>query len=531
MSAGRPEPSLTEAASALREDRNADAEALVRRVLSQSPDNVDGLKMLAEIAIRSNCHADALDILKRCVSLAPDFFAARYRYATLLYQMNRPHEALREIERLLREDPRNFECLSLEAIVLARTGDHERAFRVHEQLILDYPERPGVRLNYASDLKTAGRQPDSIKAYRDALAKFPGLVEAYWSLGNFKTFRFERSERDAMEAELAKASITDRERCLLHFTLGKAEEDASAFVRSFEHYQAANALRRAAVPYDPPQTSRFFAKLRDVFTPEFLSSRDGVGSKAADPIFVVGMPRSGSTLIEQILSCHPAVETTTELPNIPAIAERLDGPYPEIIRDLDTDVLEALGEEFLEDTRVLRPLGRARFVDKMPENFAHIGLIHLILPNARIIDARRHPLACGLSIFRQDFESGYAFANDLADIGQYYRDYVELMAHFDTALPGKIHRIIYEQMVADPEAEIRRMLSYLGLPFDERCLRFYENYRAVLTASSEQVRRPIFTEALAQWRNYEPWLEPLKTALGPVLSAYPAAPAFTGSDN
>jgi hypothetical protein len=218
-----------------------------------------------------------------------------------------------------------------------------------------------------------------------------------------------------------------------------------------------------------------------------------------------------------------------ELPNIPAIAERFDGPYPDVLHDLDGDVFEALGEEFLEETRALRTLGRAHFIDKMPENFAHVGLIHLILPNARIIDARRHPMACGLSIFRQDFETGYAFANDLCDIGRYYRDYVELMAHYDAVLPGKIHRVIYEKLVAEPEAEIRRVLAYLGLPFEEACLNFHENNRAVLTASSEQVRRPIFTEALEQWRNYEPWLEPMKAALGPVLPAYPAVPPFTVS--
>jgi tetratricopeptide (TPR) repeat protein len=518
-----------EATSALRENRNADAEVIVRRVLAGNPDNVEALMMLAEIAIRSNCHADALDILERCVALAPDSFAARRRYATLLFQMHKAQGALREVERLLQAAPENFECLSLKAVVLTRLGDYEPAFACHEKLVREYPDRPGVWLNYAADLKTAGRQADSIEAYRNALARFPHLVEAYWSLGNFKTFRFESAERDAMRAELARPDIPDRDRCLLHFTLGKVDEDDSAFPASFEHYRAANILRRAAEPYDADRTTQLFKRLRAVFTPDFLSRHAGAGCAASDPIFVVGMPRAGSTLIEQILSCHSAIEALGELPNIPAIAERFDGPYPDVLHDLDGDVFEALGEEFLEETRALRTLGRAHFIDKMPENFAHVGLIHLILPNARIIDARRHPMACGLSIFRQDFETGYAFANDLCDIGRYYRDYVELMAHYDAVLPGKIHRVIYEKLVAEPEAEIRRVLAYLGLPFEEACLNFHENNRAVLTASSEQVRRPIFTEALEQWRNYEPWLEPMKAALGPVLPAYPAVPPFTVS--
>ena len=522
-----PEAALADAGAALRENRDASAEMIVRRVLAQNPNNADALKMLAEIAIRANCNADAADILERCLTIAPDFFAAHYRYATVLFYLNKPDRALKETDRLLQDDPQNFECLSLRAIILGRIGDYDQALACHARLIREYPDRSGVWLNYASDLKTAGRQTESIKVYRDAIARFPHLVEAYWSLSNFKTFGFEPDEIDTMRAELARPEISDRDRCLLHFALGKAGEDAKAFEPSFEHYRAANLLRRKAVPYNADETTAFFAKLRETFTPELLSRHANTGCSAPDPIFVVGLPRSGSTLLEQILASHSAIEATMELQNIPAIAERFDGPYPGVIRDLDPDVFEALGEEFMEETRASRPLGKAFFIDKMPENFRHIGLIRLMLPNAKIIDARRHPLACGMSIYRQDFEGGYDFANDLTEIGQYYRDYVHLMAHYDAIFPGQIHRVIYERMVAEPEAEIRRLLAYLGQPFEEACLRFHETNRAVHTGSSEQVRRPLFTDAVDQWRNYEPWLGPLKSALGPVLEAYPSVPAFT----
>jgi hypothetical protein len=314
----------------------------------------------------------------------------------------------------------------------------------------------------------------------------------------------------------------------LHFAVGKACEDAAEFERSFEHYAEGNRLRRSQIQYRAEETTRHVESSRGLFTREFLSARAGVGAQAADPIFVVGLPRAGSTLVDQILSSHSLVEGTMELYDMIDLARSLSAPadagrqYPEVLASLSSERLREIGERYVSQTRVQRKTDAPYFIDKMPNNFLHAGLIALALPNAKIIDVRRHPLGCCFSVFKQHFARGQHFSYDLADIGRYYRDYVELMAHFESVLPGRVHRIHYEALVEDTESEVRALLDYCGLPFEERCLRFYENDRAVRTASSEQVRKPIFRDGLEQWRHYEQWLEPLKAALGPVLLDYPS---------
>ena len=355
----------------------------------------------------------------------------------------------------------------------------------------------------------------------------PGLGESWWSLANLKTFRFGPQDIAQMRAQLGRTDLPDEDRLHLHFALGKALEDEGGYAESFEHYSKGNAIRRAQLGYDAGEISDLVRRLKNVCTADFFRAREGSGSPAPDPIFVVGLPRSGSTLIEQILASHSAVEGTMELPELLSIARRLGGrktrgeasAYPEVLAELPTVEFRELGEEYLQRTRVYRKLGRRFFIDKMPNNFFHIGLIHLMLPNAKIIDARRHPLGCGFSCFKQHFARGQGFAYSLEDIGRYYADYVDLMAHYDSVLPGAVHRLVYERLVESPEAEIRRLLAYCGLPFEDGCLRFYENNRAVRTASSEQVRMPIFSEGVGQWRHFEPWLGPLKKALGPALEA------------
>jgi tetratricopeptide (TPR) repeat protein len=377
------------------------------------------------------------------------------------------------------------------------------------------------------------RRDEGVEAYRRSITLEPAFGEAYWSLANLKTFRFEPAEIAAMEAKVADSTVKDVDRLHLEFALGKAYEDAGDWATSFSHYEKANALQRARFRYDPDHNSERLRRLKAIFTREFFAARAGAGCPSPDPIFIVGLPRAGSTLLEQILSSHSRVEGTMELPEIIAIARELRaqsgsqavGAYTDRLAALDAALLRELGERFLANTRVYRKSGRPFFIDKMPNNFLHIGLIHLVLPNARIIDARRHPLACCISNYRQHFASGQRFAYDLADLGRYYRDYVELMAHFDAVLPGRVHRVIYERLVEDTEAEVRRLLDYCGLPFEDACLRFFENERAVRTPSSEQVRQPIYREAVDQWRRYETWIGPLKDALGPALSAYPDNPA------
>jgi tetratricopeptide (TPR) repeat protein len=528
------DPRLREAATALCENNLALGERLLRAFLAAHPTDVAAIRMLAEIGARFGRYDEAEKLLARCVSLAPGFDAARFNYATILHRQNKMPEALAEIEHLLAREPKNAGYRNLQAAAFARLGETARAIVAYEAVLKDHPRQAKTWMSYGHTLKTAGRQTESIEAYWKSIALQPNLGEAYWSLANLKTFRFTPEQIEAMRAQLARDDLEEEDRFHFDFALGKALEDAQAYAESFEHYAKANALRRESLPYNADEFSRGVERHKKFFTMEFFAAHEGCGCAAPDPIFVVGLPRSGSTLIEQILASHSAVEGTMELPDIMAIARKLggrkkmeeDSAYPDALAALNPDVLRTLGEEYLQNTRMHRKLGRPFFIDKMPNNFIHAGLIHLILPNAKIIDARRHPLACCFSNFKQHFARGQGFAYSLTDMGRYYRDYVEMMAHYDRVLPGRIHRVIYEDMVADPETEMRRMLAYCGLPFEENCLLFYQNERTVRTASSEQVRMPIFADAVDQWRNYELWLGPLKDVLGPVLADYPRAPVF-----
>jgi hypothetical protein len=371
-------------------------------------------------------------------------------------------------------------------------------------------------------LKTVGRQSNGVTAYRKALAIRPEMGEAWWSLANLKTVKFDRDDVEAMNAALESGRLTDEDRFHLEFALGKALHDAGRSDEAFQHYFTANTLRLKAQPYRPDEIRRIVDRCVETFTAEAFMERSG-GIEAQDPIFIVGMPRAGSTLVEQILASHSLVEGTTELPDIPALA-RESGIYPRGILGATTEDRRALGEEYLKRSGVQRRTGRPFFIDKLPNNWLFVPFIHLILPNAKIIDARRHPLGCCFSNFRQHFARGQAFSYDLADVGRYYADYVRMMAHVDAVLPGRVHRVIYERMVGDTEAEVRALLRYCDLEFEPACLEFHKTDRAVRTASSEQVRRPIYREATEEWRAYEPYLGPLKRALGPVLDCYPDPP-------
>jgi tetratricopeptide (TPR) repeat protein len=498
----------------------------------KAPTDVPAIRMLAEVAARYGRDQDAEKLLERCLELAPSFAPALYAYAMLLNRRNQSARALPAIEKLLAAEPRHPGYRNFHAVLLSRLGDYAGAARIYAELLREYPSQAKVWLSYGHTLKTEGDLQEGVTAYRRSIALEPAFGEAYWSLANLKTFRFEPAEVAAMETKAADPAVGDVDRLHLEFALGKAFEDAGDWATSFSHYEKANALQRARLRYDPDRNTERLRHLQATLTREFFAARAGGGCPAPDPIFIVGLPRAGSTLIEQILASHSEVEGTMELPEIIAMARELRaesesqavGAYTDVLAGLDPVRLRELGERFIAGTRVYRKTGRPYFIDKMPNNFLHIGMIHLVLPNAKIIDARRHPLACCFSNYRQHFASGQRFAYDLADLGRYYRDYVELMAHFDAVLPGRIHRVIYERLVEDTEAEVRRLLDYCGLPFEDACLRFFENERAVRTPSSEQVRQPIYREAVDQWRHYEAWLDPLKDALGPVLPAYPDTP-------
>jgi len=513
------------AALALYDNRLEVAEPLLRRHLKQDPFDVAAIRMLAEVAARIGRYRDSETLLRRALELAPGFGAARANLASVLYKQHRAPEAIAELDLLIDAGSENLGLNNLKAAALSKIGGFDEAIGLYQSVLEKAPNQPKVWMSLGHMLKTVGRQDEGIAAYREALALTPTLGEVWWSLANLKTVRFTAEDVTAMEAALAVPGLCDEDRFHLDFALGKAYEDQRAYGQSFAHYAAGNALRRQTIDYDAGETSAFVDRSLALFTPEFFAERAGQGCDARDPIFILGMPRAGSTLVEQILSSHSQVEGTSELPDIPALAR--DGrDYPARVSDLTPERLKALGENYLSRTRIQRKTDRPFFIDKLPNNWAHVPFIHLILPNAIIIDARRHPLACGFSNFKQHFAKGQTFSYSLEDMGRYYADYVRLMAHVDAVLPGRVHRVIYERMVDDTEAEVRSLLAACGLEFEESCLRFHETERAVRTASSEQVRRPIFRDGTEGWQGFDAWLGPLKNALGPVLEAYPDVPRY-----
>jgi predicted Zn-dependent protease len=528
------DPRLIKAAVALGENRIPEAEALLRQHLQERPNDVAAIRMLAEVAARLARLAESEQLLARCLQLAPGFMAARRNLAIVLHKQYKEVEALAEVERLLAKDPHDPTSRNLKAAILGGLGRYDESIELYAQVLRDYPRHDKVWLNYGHALKTAGRLEDGVEAYRRSISLAPNSGPAYWGLANLKTFRFSTADLAAMQAQIASGKLAGDDLEQMHFALGKALEDAGQYADSFGHYAEGNRLRSVHQPFDAERTSGRVERSRQILTREFFAERRGWGAPDADPIFILGMPRAGSTLLEQILASHSAVEGTMELPDITTMARDLvlprtrgsEAPYPAVLAELSADACRELGERYLAQTRVQRRTQRPFFIDKTPNNFTYLGLIQLILPNAKIIDARRHPLACCFSVFKQHFARGQHWSYDLADLGRYYHDYVALMSHFDNILPGRVHRVIYEQLVEDTGTEVRRLLEYCGLPFEEACLRFYENERAVRTPSSEQVRKPIFRDALEHWRHYDPWLEPLKATLGPVLATYPLVPEF-----
>ena len=508
---------------AMNENRLDVAERLLKPHLNEDPFDVAAIRMLAELAARIGRWRDAENLLRRAVELAPGFTAARANLALVLGRMGRPAEAMEMMDDVLAAEPDDPGHLNLKAATLGRLGDFDQAIQLYEDVLQRSPRQPRVLLSYGHLLKTVGRQAEGIAAYRKSIALKPALGEAWWSLANLKTVKFDDADVAAMQAGLARDDLEDDDRLQLEFALGKAMHDAGRIEEAFAHYAAGNAIRHKQVPHDADKVARTVSRCIEQFTAAAFAERAG-GYDAPDPIFIVGLPRAGSTLVEQILSSHSLVEGTSELADLPALAQGV-GRYPADILKLTADERRDLGEQYLKRTSVQRRTDRPLFIDKLPNNWLFVPFIQLILPNAKIIDARRHPLGCCFSNFRQHFARGQAFTYDLTDVGRYYADYVRLMAHVDAVLPGRVHRVIYERMVDDTEAEVRALLAYCNLEFEPACLEFHKTERAVRTASSEQVRQPIYRDATDEWRPYEPHLGPLKTALGEMLDAYPEAPA------
>jgi len=528
MTAAPPHPDLISAAGHLHDGKLALAEPLVREVLKHHPTDVSAMRLLADIGIRVGRYEDAKNLLERALELAPDYHLARNNYAVVLLRKQELTAALKQVDILLANDPENPHHLTLKGSILVRMGDHKTALSIFETVLKSRPLQAPAQLSYGHTLKTVGRLSESIAAYRRAIEISPAIGEAYWSLANLKTFKFTDEDIESMRTAIGSDEGDEDDQSHLAFAMGKALEDRQLFDESFLYYKRGNAIRGKEHHYDPKKNMFNAIRAIKTCTEEFFATRAGDGCPARDPIFIVGLPRAGSTLLEQILASHSMVEGTAELPDIIAISRKLGGRkrdnpatlYPEILAQLSPEKRYALGESYLTSTRVQRH-GEPFFIDKMPNNFLHIGLIQLILPNAKIIDARRHPMAGCFSAYKQLFAQGQSFTYKLSDVGHYYRNYVNVMDHWDKVLPGRILRVQYEEMVAAPEAQIRRLLSHCELSFEKQCLKFYETERAVRTPSSEQVRQPIYTGGLEQWRHFEAHLDPLKKALGPLLDRYP----------
>ena len=502
-----------------------DAERVVRQFLLQHPDHVEAMRLLARIGVQLDILDDAEFLFESVLAFAPDYHLARYEYVDVLLKVHKYVKALEEIDKLLKLEPRNRSYRTLYANACVGLGNQEEGLRVFRELAAEAPLQADLQLSIAHALKTLGRREQSIESYRAAAALNPSFGDAYWSLANLKTYRFTDEEIARMRSQESATTTQLLDRYHLCFALGKGLEDRGEYAESFGYYERGNALKKSEGRYRPEPVERNARLQAAVCSHEFFAARQGFGCARPDPIFIVGLPRSGSTLLEQILASHTEVEGTMELADIPRLVARLQGrdpdeskpPYPRILADLSAEQLKRYGEKYLADTQVYRT-GKPFFIDKNPNNFRHIGLIHLMLPNAKIIDARREPMACCFSNFKQLFAAGQEFTYSFEDIARYYRSYIELMAHWDRALPGKVLRVQHEAVVEDLEGNVRRILEFCGLAYQPQCVEFYKTERSVRTASSEQVRRPIFKEGLDQWRNFEPFLAPLKAALGPLAA-------------
>lgn len=511
LNAATRDPVLLRAALALRQNRLDVAEPLLKGHLKNDPFDVAAIRMLAELAARIGRGQDAETLLRRALDLAPDFGAARVNLATMLYRSNRASEALAQLDRL--DVEREEGNTTLRAAVLNRLGEFEAALALYEDMLARFPGHARVWMSFGHVLKTVGRLPDAVAAYRRAVGIEPGFGEAWWSLANLKIVKLDEADRAAMEQALDRADLAPEDRFHLEFASGKAWEDAGNPERAFAAYTAANAHRRTLIHYDAADTTRRVDRMIATF--DTLAGRQGCN--APDPIFILGLPRAGSTLVEQILASHSQVEAIAELPDIPEL-------WGDLVKDGDPVSLspqqaQAIGQEYLRRVAPQRKTDCPFFIDKLPNNWLYAGFIKTILPHARIVDVRRHPLSAGVANFRQHFARGQHFAYDLADLGHYYRDYVRMMAHIDDVLPGAVHRVTYEDLVEDSEGQIRALLSALDLPFEEGCLTFHKTQRPVRTPSSEQVRSPIFRQGTENWQAYDPWLGPLRAALGDLVPA------------
>jgi tetratricopeptide (TPR) repeat protein len=507
--------------------RLEEAERLCRQVLQKEPRHVDALRMLGLIAAASGDLDEAEHLLRQALASAPDHVAAMFELGRVLKELERPDEAIEVYQRLISLQPDNPRAHYRLAGVLAPAALTEQSAAAYRRCLELDPEHAGAWLGLGHMLKTLGQQSEGITAYKHCLEIEPEFGEAWFSLANLKTYRFEDAEIAEMQQRLQSDTVREASRVNFLFALAKAHEDRRDYDMAWQYYEQGNAKQRQLVSYDPVLTETVNDDLVAYFNADFFGQRQGVGNPDPSPVFIVGMPRSGSTLIEQIIASHSQVEGTSELPYVGRLTKslnrnRADGmQYPRVLSELEARHFSRLGQNYLDMASMHRVEGTPRFIDKMPNNFPLVGFIHAILPNAKIIDARRHPLDACTGNLRQLYARGQTFSYDQTDIGEYYLQYQRMMDHWDEVLPGKVLHVQYEEVVADLETQVRRILDYLELPWEDACLQFHNTDRAVRTASSEQVRQPIYTSGIGFWRHYETRLEELKEVLEPLLERYP----------
>jgi tetratricopeptide (TPR) repeat protein len=520
-------PEVVNATALFSDGDLAPAEAIIRAFLLRHGDHPEAMRLLAKIGMARDVLDDAELLLEATLILAPDHRAARYEYAECLRLRHKHPQAREQVRQLLALDPANADYRALAASIAVGLGEHEAAIALYRALLADAPDSPDLNLWIGHALKTVGQVPEAIDAYAAAAAARPDFGDAYWSLANLKTYRFTQAQIERMRAEEARATTSLVDRYHLCFALGKALEDRGEIAESWLYYERGNALKRSESHYRPEIIETNTRGQIAVCTRAFFDRREGWGDPRPDPIFILGLPRSGSTLLEQILASHSQVEGTQELAHVQRIVLDLQGRepdlddprYPGALEDLTRDAVRRLGEQYLSETAVYRT-GRPFFIDKMPNNFRHVGLIRLMLPNAKIIDARRDPMSCCFSNLKQLFAQGQEFTYSIEDIARYYRTYLDLMRHWDDVLPGAVLRVQHEDVIDDLDGAVRRILDYCGLDFEPACVEFHKTRRSVRTPSSEQVRQPIFRDGLDQWKKFEPWLGPLESALGDAIVRY-----------
>ncbi|MDH4167417.1 MAG: sulfotransferase [Gammaproteobacteria bacterium] len=511
------------ARSMLADGNLREAEDLIRGYLRRQPDDIEALRVLAQVAHQNEFSKDAATLLEAVLEASPGYRAARHDYVLALIALHRHQQAREQIEMLIAAEPDHPTHRMTLASILVGEGSTEAAIALYGELARQQPGNPELHLSLGHALKTQGRREDAERAYREAARQRANFGDAYWSLANLKTYRFADAQLATMREQVDARRTPLVDRYHLCFALGKALEDRGEYAESFQFYSRGNALKKAECSYRPEALERTVGKQIELCTREFFAQRQGYGCDDPSPIFIVGLPRAGSTLLEQILASHSQVEGTMELADIPRLVSALDlhasgARYPGVLALPSADDYRGFGDAYLRDTRHYRIGNRPFFIDKMPNNFRHVSLIQLMLPNAKIIDARREPMACCFSNFKQLFASGQQFTYSLEDIGRYYALYVRLMDHWDLVLPGRVLRVQHEDVIDDLEGSVRRILDYCGLEFEAACVDFHKTERRVHTASSEQVRRPINREGVDQWKNFEPWLGPLREALGPLAT-------------